>query len=67
MGVNTGYRLQVTGKKKIANKMLSAPILSPADTKILVLLSASVEGFVVSRVQGFGGITIKASPPIYGF
>ena len=34
-------------------KMLSAPFLTPAETKILVLLSASVDRFSVSRTQDF--------------
>ena len=44
------------GDKKgggIVKKMLSVPILTPAETKISVLLSASVERFGVSRMRDF--------------
>ena len=33
--------------------MLSAPFLTPAETKILVILSASVKRFSVSRMRDF--------------
>ena len=37
----------------LQKKMLSAPFLTPAETKMLVLLSASVERFGVSRMRDF--------------
>ena len=40
----------------VAKKMLSAPFLTPAETKILVLLSASVETFRVPRMGYFFGL-----------
>ena len=40
-------------------KMLSAPFLTPAETKISVLLSVSVERFGVSRMRDFYLYTSK--------
>ena len=43
----------VGGEKNLAKKMLLALTLTPAETKTMVLLSASVERFGVSRMRDF--------------
>ena len=47
------------GNLFFGKKMLSAALLAPAETKILMLLSASVERFGVPRMRDF---SIRDSP-----
>ena len=48
------------------NKLLSAPFLTPAETKILVPLSVLVKRFFVSRMLDFCKINWKGIGPISG-
>ena len=57
--------LATAAKAKVEKKMLSAPLVTPAEKKILVLLSALVEIFGVSGMQDFFSSSFKFSQTSY--